>query len=48
MPLAAGEPAARQRKVTIWPRVQESLGPKVVAVLPWVTPFLAAQRMASA
>ena len=34
---------ARYRKVTIWPRVQGSLGAKVAAVLPVVMPFDTAQ-----
>ena len=38
---------ARYRKVTIWPRVQPVLGPKVVAVRPLVTSFLTAQSTAS-
>ena len=37
---------ARYRKVTIWPRVQVSSGPKVVAVIPLVTSFSTAQATA--
>ena len=37
----------RYRNVTIWPRVQESFGPKVVAVMPLVMPFSVAQITAS-
>ena len=44
--LSSGEPAAHQRKVTAWARVQGALGLKVVAVVPVVMPFFTAQRMA--
>ena len=39
---------ARYRKVTIWPRVQVSLGEKVVGEVPMVTPLATAQPTASA
>jgi len=37
----------RYRKVTIWPLRQSLPGAKVVAVVPEVMPFYAAQRTAS-
>jgi len=42
-----GEPAERQRKVTVCARVQESLGLNVSALVPEVIPFSTAQRTAS-
>ena len=38
----------RQRKVTIWARVQPLPGLKVVSVVPWVTPLATAHSTASA
>ena len=39
---------AAYRKITIWPRVQEALGLKVVSVVPAVRPVSIAQRTALA
>jgi hypothetical protein len=47
VPLGFGQPAARQRKVTTWPRVQVPSGAKVVSVVPFVISFSTAQRTAS-
>ena len=45
--LSEGDQSAlRQRKVTIWPRVQVLPGEKVLSVVPVVMPSCAAQRMA--
>ena len=46
--LGAGEPAAFHRKVTAWARVQEALGPKVLAVRPEVMFLSTAQATGAA
>ena len=47
LPEAAGEPFARCRNVTVWPRVTVALGAKVVALVPLVMPSSTAHSTAS-
>ena len=46
VPADAGQPAARHRKVTIWPRVQVASGAKAAALTPLVIPCSTAQATA--